>query len=115
MICCLVVVLVASFLHNVAFTNGTFFLALYFQVQNHFHRVVMSELTVFQAVHGASPLMAGVFSLPYSLGSSLASMPAAWYISSMTSRENRRKEIMSVGLAISSLGFGRYQNVITRR
>jgi hypothetical protein len=28
-----VVVLVASFLHNAAFTNGTFFLALYFQVR----------------------------------------------------------------------------------
>jgi hypothetical protein len=51
--------------------------------------------------------MAGVFSLPYSLGSSLASMPAAWYVS-MTIRKNRRKEIMIVGLAISCLGFGEF-------
>jgi hypothetical protein len=54
--------------------------------------------------------MAGIFSLPYSLGSSLASMPAAWYVSSMSLRKNRRKEIMIIGLAISSLGFGEFSD-----
>ncbi|KZT61266.1 MFS general substrate transporter [Calocera cornea HHB12733] len=51
--------LTMTFLHNFAFTAGTFYLALYYQ-----------------AVDGSSALMAGVLMLPYSLGSCLVSLPA---------------------------------------
>ncbi|KZT40107.1 MFS general substrate transporter [Sistotremastrum suecicum HHB10207 ss-3] len=84
-------VFVASYMHNFAFTSGTYFLALYYQ-----------------AVHGSTPLMAGILILPYSLGSSLASLPPACYISARgPARACRsRKEVMIFGMGISCLGFG---------
>ncbi|KAF9498060.1 amino acid permease ScVBA-like protein [Pleurotus eryngii] len=87
-----IIVFILSFLHSVAFNAGTFYLALYFQ-----------------AVTGASPLDAGWKLLPYSLGSSLASMPAAWFIgywqhkSKTTSGQNM---VISLGLIIATVGFG---------
>lgn len=47
--------------------------------------------------------------LPYSLGSSLASMPAAWYIAHRQRKDNTmsaQKLVISLGLAISTIGFG---------
>ncbi|KAI0728583.1 amino acid permease ScVBA-like protein [Fomitopsis betulina] len=88
----IVSILVVVFLHNFAFNAGTFYLALFFQ-----------------AVDGLSPLHAGIRMLPYSLGSSLASMPAAWFIGYW---QNRRRDLMaqkiiiSTGLAMATIGFG---------
>jgi len=76
----------------VAFSAGTFYLALYFQ-----------------AVTGATPLQAGVQLLPYSLGSSLASMPVAWFIGyrqNITRNTSGQKWAILVGLLIATLGFG---------
>lgn len=86
------IILVITFLHNFAFNAGTFYLALYFQ-----------------AVYGLTPLDAGIQMLPYSLGSSLASMPAAWLIGHLqkkTGDTNGQKWIITMGLFISSVGFG---------
>ncbi|KDQ59941.1 hypothetical protein JAAARDRAFT_153996 [Jaapia argillacea MUCL 33604] len=85
-------VLIVSFLHNFAFNAGTFYLALYLQVAN-----------------GLSPIQAGFMMLPYSLGSSLASLPAAWFIGywqRRTKDTSGQKWVISVGLMISTLGFG---------
>ncbi|KAF7320017.1 hypothetical protein MKEN_00785700 [Mycena kentingensis (nom. inval.)] len=81
-----VAVLAITFFHNVAFTAGTFFLGLYYQAAN-----------------GSTPLEAGFKLLPYSLGSSLASMPAAWINSKGPTATNW---VVSAGLLISTLGFG---------
>ncbi|KAH8120585.1 MFS general substrate transporter [Phellopilus nigrolimitatus] len=86
------VILIISFLHNFAFNAGTFFLALYYQ-----------------AVNGSSALEAGMRMLPYSLGSSLASMPAAWFIAyrqRKTKTTVGQKLVIILGLAIATLGFG---------
>lgn len=86
-----VIILIVTFLHNFAFTSGTFYLALYFQ-----------------AVNGMTPLQAGVQMLPYSLGSSLASVPAAWFIAFCQKRKNNtsgQKWMIVGGLLISTLGF----------
>ncbi|KAI5124426.1 hypothetical protein M0805_008310 [Coniferiporia weirii] len=86
------IILIISFLHNFAFNAGTFFLALYYQ-----------------AVNGSSALEAGMRMLPYSLGSSLASMPAAWFIAyrqRKTKTTSGQKLIISLGLAIATIGFG---------
>ncbi|KAG2156490.1 major facilitator superfamily domain-containing protein [Suillus bovinus] len=86
-----VIILTVTFLHNFAFTSGTFYLALYFQ-----------------AVNGMTPLQAGVQMLPYSLGSSLASMPAAWFIGFCQRHKNDtsgQKWTIVSGLLISTLGF----------
>ncbi|EPS99097.1 hypothetical protein FOMPIDRAFT_125760 [Fomitopsis schrenkii] len=88
----IVSILVVVFLHNFAFNAGTFYLALFFQ-----------------AVDGLSPLQAGIRMLPYSLGSSLASMPAAWFIGYWQNRRQdlvAQKIIISTGLALSTIGFG---------
>ncbi|EIW64531.1 amino acid permease ScVBA-like protein [Trametes versicolor FP-101664 SS1] len=88
----LVITLATTFLHNFAFNAGTFYLALYFQ-----------------AVDGLSPIQAGITMLPYSLGSSLASMPAAWLIGYWSQRRNDtacQKFLICAGLAIASVGFG---------
>ncbi|KAL4068288.1 major facilitator superfamily domain-containing protein [Scleroderma yunnanense] len=88
----LVIILVVTFLHNLAFNSGTFYLALYFQ-----------------AVNGSTPLDAGIQMLPYSLGSSLASVPAAWfigYLQTKTGDTTGQKWIITVGLLISTIGFG---------
>ncbi|TFK41327.1 amino acid permease ScVBA-like protein [Crucibulum laeve] len=87
-----VVILVISFLHNFAFNAGTFYLALYYQAAN-----------------GSTPLEAGIKMLPYSLGSSLASMPAAWiigYCQKKTRDTSSQNWIISAGLLVSTLGFG---------
>ncbi|KAL4069436.1 major facilitator superfamily domain-containing protein [Scleroderma citrinum] len=87
-----VIILVVTFLHNLAFNSGTFYLALYFQ-----------------AVNGSTPLDAGIQMLPYSLGSSLASVPAAWfigYLQTKTGDTTGQKWIITVGLLISTIGFG---------
>ncbi|KAG0703136.1 major facilitator superfamily domain-containing protein [Suillus ampliporus] len=86
-----VIILAVTFLHNFAFNAGTFYLALYFQ-----------------AVNGMTPLQAGVQMLPYSLGSSLASMPAAWFIGFWQKRKNDtsgQKWTIVGGLVVSTLGF----------
>ncbi|KAI0823070.1 amino acid permease ScVBA-like protein [Trametes gibbosa] len=88
----IVITLATTFLHNFAFTAGTFYLALYFQ-----------------AVNGLSPIQAGITMLPYSLGSSLASMPAAWLIGYWSQRRSDtacQKYLICTGLAIASVGFG---------
>ncbi|KZT19400.1 MFS general substrate transporter [Neolentinus lepideus HHB14362 ss-1] len=87
-----VVILIVTFLHQFAFNAGTFYLALYFQ-----------------AVNGATPVGAGLLVLPYSLGSSLISMPAAWFIGYRQSRCHNmsgQKWVICLGLAVSTLGFG---------
>jgi len=87
-----VCVLVITFLHNLAFNAGTFYLALYFQ-----------------AVNGSTPLEAGIQMLPYSLGSSLASMPAAWligYWQKRTGDTTGQKWVITTGLLIATVGFG---------
>ncbi|KAH9853062.1 amino acid permease ScVBA-like protein [Lenzites betulinus] len=88
----IVITLATSFLHNFAFNAGTFYLALYFQ-----------------AVNGLSPIQAGITMLPYSLGSSLASMPTAWLIGYFSKRRSDtacQKYLICAGLAIASVGFG---------
>ncbi|KAF9229583.1 MFS general substrate transporter [Gyrodon lividus] len=87
-----VFILVITFFHNLAFNAGTFYLALYFQ-----------------AVNGSTPLEAGIQMLPYSLGSSLASMPAAWligYWQKKTGDTTGQKWVITTGLSISTIGFG---------
>ncbi|KAJ7596686.1 amino acid permease ScVBA-like protein [Mycena floridula] len=85
-------ILVITFLHNLAFTAGTFFLALFYQAAN-----------------GYTPLEAGVRMLPYSLGSSLASVPVAWLIGAWQNRTKdtrAQKYVISAGLFIATVGFG---------
>ncbi|KAF8887970.1 major facilitator superfamily domain-containing protein [Gymnopilus junonius] len=87
-----IIILLISFFHNVAFTAGTFYLALFFQ-----------------AAHGSSPLRSGLELLPYSLGSSLSSMPVAWFIGYWQRRTHDtsgQNWMISIGLLISTLGFG---------
>nr|GAT49714.1 predicted protein [Mycena chlorophos] len=86
-----VAVLAITFFHNVAFTAGTFFLGLYYQAAN-----------------GSTPLQAGLKLLPYSLGSSLASIPVAWFINYQQRRAqvNAVNWVVSVGLVIATVGFG---------
>ncbi|KAI0762668.1 amino acid permease ScVBA-like protein [Fomes fomentarius] len=94
----IVITLAVTFLHNFAFNAGTFYLALYLQV---------GPLCL--AVNGLSPLEAGMAMLPYSLGSSLASMPTAWLIGYWAQRRPDtacQKYIICAGLALSSVGFG---------
>ncbi|KLO20499.1 MFS general substrate transporter [Schizopora paradoxa] len=86
------VILIIAFLHNFAFNAGTYFLALYYQ-----------------AVDGTTALEAGMRMLPYSLGSSLASVPVAWFIGWKMRRSNTtigQKIVITSGLAISTIGFG---------
>ncbi|KIJ45566.1 hypothetical protein M422DRAFT_59756 [Sphaerobolus stellatus SS14] len=87
-----VIILLISFLHNVAFNAGTFYLALYYQ-----------------AVLGVEPLICGVLMLPYSLGSALASIPVAQYNDYLFKKRNDTfcyKSVIILGLAISTIGFG---------
>ncbi|KAJ6501710.1 amino acid permease ScVBA-like protein [Mycena vitilis] len=87
-----IVVLIITFFHNVAFNAGTFYLALFYQAAN-----------------GSTPLQAGFKLLPYSLGSSLASIPAAWFMSYWHQRTNNLSGpnyVVTTGLLISTLGFG---------
>ncbi|EJF66452.1 amino acid permease ScVBA-like protein [Dichomitus squalens LYAD-421 SS1] len=94
----IVIILAVTFLHNLAFNAGTFYLALYFQAG-----------AFLPAVNGLSPFEAGMTMLPYSLGSSLASMPTAWLIGYCQRRSLDtacQKYIICTGLALSSTGFG---------
>ncbi|TEB39354.1 amino acid permease ScVBA-like protein [Coprinellus micaceus] len=87
-----VFVLVISFLHYFAFTSGTFYLALFYQAAN-----------------GSTPLQAGIKMLPYSLGASMASMPAAWFMTAWQQRTGNtsgQKAIISTGLFVCTVGFG---------
>ncbi|KZP00909.1 MFS general substrate transporter [Calocera viscosa TUFC12733] len=76
--------LAMTFLHNFAFTAGTFYLALYYQ-----------------AVDGSSALMAGVLMLPYSLGSCLISFPAGRWGEAVGLRR-----VYWTGFSSALLGFG---------
>ncbi|PBK77089.1 amino acid permease ScVBA-like protein [Armillaria solidipes] len=87
-----IIILVVTFVHNFAYTAGLFYLAFFFQ-----------------SVDNYTPLQAGIRLLPFSLGSSLASMPAAWFIAYWQSRRrdlSGQNWIMSLGLLISTVGFG---------
>jgi hypothetical protein len=62
-----------------------------------------------------SPFEAGIASLPYSLGSSLISMPAAWFIDLWQKRQGNmsgQKWISFLGLAIGTLGFGESRRLV---
>jgi len=88
----IIILLIVSLLHNVAFNTGTFYLALYYQTVN------MSF----------SNIRAGVMLLPYSLGSSLASMPVAWLLGAIQRRTHStigQKWVISAGLFIATTGF----------
>ncbi|KAI0308250.1 major facilitator superfamily domain-containing protein [Multifurca ochricompacta] len=88
----IIILLIVSLLHNVAFNSGTFYLALYFQTVN----------------VSTSTLRSGLMILPYSLGSSLASMPVAWLLGAIQRRAHNtvgQKWVISVGLFISTIGF----------
>ncbi|KAJ3514608.1 hypothetical protein NLJ89_g2279 [Agrocybe chaxingu] len=85
-------ILIITFLHNFAFNAGTFYLALFYQAAN-----------------GSTPLESGLKILPYSLGSSLASLPVAWFIGyrqHQTNDTSGQNWAISIGLLISTLGFG---------
>ena len=56
-----------------------------------------------------SPFAAGIASLPYSLGSTLISIPAAWFMGFWQIKRGNmsgQKWISFVGLIIGSMGFG---------
>lgn len=79
--------------------------------------MVLPSLTEQQAVDGSSPLEAGVTLLPYSLGASLASMPAAWFIGYWQNKKrdtSGQKWIIFTGLVIATLGFGLYFAALSR-
>lgn len=60
-----------------------------------------------------SNIRAGVMLLPYSLGSSLASMPVAWLLGAIQKRTHStvgQKWVISVGLFIATTGFGEYHD-----
>lgn len=69
----------------------------------------LSYLWLSKAADGYTPLEAGIRVLPYSLGSSLASMPAAWFIGYWQKRSkdtSGQNWVISVGLLVSTVGFG---------
>lgn len=106
----LVMILLITFLHNFAFNAGTFYLALYYQARclPFFGIPVMTD-SIQQAVNGSTPFDAGLKMLPYSLGSSLASMPVAWFINTWqfkTGDTAGQNLVTSLGLLLSTLGFG---------
>ena len=68
----------------------------------------------FQAANGSTPLEAGIKMLPYSLGSSLASMPPTWFIGWWQERNNNTGGqiiVIKMGLLFSTTGFGEDQPV----
>ncbi|KAI0001573.1 major facilitator superfamily domain-containing protein [Russula vinacea] len=88
----IIILLTVSLLHNVAFNAGTFYLALYYQTVN----------------ASISNLRTGVMLLPYSLGSSLASIPVAWLLGTIQGRTHNtfgQKWVISTGLFVSTVGF----------
>jgi hypothetical protein len=105
----LVMILLISFLHNFAFNAGTFYLALYFQARPLPFSGISVITVIQQAVNGSTPFNAGLDMLPYSLGSSLASMPVAWFINTWqfkTGDTTGQNLVTTVGLLLSTLGFG---------
>ena len=85
-------ILVVSILHNFAFTAGTYFIPLYYQ-----------------ALHGTSPLVAGMQVLPFSLGAALATIPTARFISWKPGHHwiDRSLKISIVSaLALAAIGYG---------
>ena len=85
-------VLVISILHNFAFTAGTYYIPLYYQ-----------------ALHGTSPLIAGMQVLPFSLGAALATIPTSRFISWRTGQQwtNLTLKIsIALGLSLSAVGYG---------
>lgn len=63
-----------------------------------------------KTVNQLSPLEAGMRLLPYSLGSSLASLPAAWFIGYWQRKGHKisgPKLVICLGLLIATVGFGR--------
>ncbi|KAI0034960.1 major facilitator superfamily domain-containing protein, partial [Vararia minispora EC-137] len=94
-----VLILFINFLHNFAFTSGTFYLARFYQVCPALY-LVSGTRTILE-----SSLML----LPYSLGSSLASMPAAWiidYFQTKTKGLAGQRIIIASGLVVATTGFG---------
>lgn len=88
----IIAILALTFLHNAAFTAGTFYLALYYQ-----------------AVNGATPIQAGIYLLPYSLGSSLASIPVSWFLEFWQRRRKGitgQQSVLITGFICSTVGFG---------
>ena len=86
-------VLTISILHNFAFNAGTYFIPVYYQ-----------------AVDGDTPFRAGMRVLPFSLGSALASVPVAQFISFRTGPawiDRSLKISISVGMALATIGYGR--------
>jgi hypothetical protein len=86
-------VLAISILHNFAFNAGTYFIPVYYQ-----------------AVDGDTPFRAGMRVLPFSLGSALASVPVAQFISFRTGPAwiNRSLKIsICLGMALATIGYGR--------
>ncbi|KAG8800234.1 hypothetical protein FRC17_006921, partial [Serendipita sp. 399] len=88
-----VTILVISILHNFAFTAGTYYIPLYYQ-----------------ALHGTSPLVAGMQVLPFSLGAALITIPTAWFISwregSQLWIDKTLKISIALGLTLSTVGYG---------
>lgn len=85
-------ILIISILHNFAFTAGTYYIPLYYQ-----------------ALHGTSPLVAGMQVLPFSLGAALVTIPTAWFISWRPGHQwiDRTVKIcIALGLALSAIGYG---------
>ncbi|KIM29106.1 hypothetical protein M408DRAFT_329114 [Serendipita vermifera MAFF 305830] len=84
--------LVISILHNFAFTAGTYFIPVYYQ-----------------ALHGTSPLVAGMQVLPFSLGAALITIPIAKFISHKPGHDwiDRSLKIVIVSaLALAAIGYG---------
>ncbi|KZV77583.1 MFS general substrate transporter [Peniophora sp. CONT] len=89
------IVLCINFLHNFAFTSATFYLAL-----------------SYQSLNSIPVLNASLMLLPYSLGSSLASMPAAWFLNHWQTNKkdvSGQRIIIASGLVVATLGFGLLQ------
>lgn len=87
-------ILLISILHNFAFTVGTYYIPL-----------------LYQALHGTSPLVAGMQVLPFSLGAALATVPTARFISWKPGHSwvNGTLQIsISLGLALASVGYGTF-------
>lgn len=69
----------------------------------------LTSRSLYQAVNGMTPFSAGIASLPYSLGSTLASIPAAWFVGFWQIRRGNmiaQKWISFGGLIIGGVGFG---------
>lgn len=98
----------SSFLVTFAFNAGTFYLAVYAQVCS--HAATRRHPAYCSQARGASPLEAGYFLLPYSLGSSAISIPTAIFIDRAQRGSNKTtmppKVAFTVGLAVATVGFG---------